>query len=106
MDKEACTGCGSLLKIAKEEYLFDHNLSKIGWLPIVKRYLKDPLFRANVYINWLQQPGKTKGKKRIRRRLETQYGFIISLNSKVGKHFRVYSTEGNVIGEGVEIGDR
>lgn len=96
---------GGVLHYAKFEYLFDKKIDNAKTIIILTRLMKDPVFRANVYINWLQQPGKKILKKIIRSKLYTKYHFIIGESCVIGQHFRSTSTEGTVIGEGVKIGD-
>lgn len=106
MKKKEQTNQGGLLKYAKEEYLFLHKKQRIIWWWIIKEFLINDCFRCNVLINWLQQPGKMVRKKIVKNHLETKYRVVISLNSKIGQHFRVISGEDIVIGEGVQIGER
>ena len=96
---------GGILQCAIFEYKHDKNQNRICLSEFLKLLFKDPLFRVNTYINWLQNPRKTLTKKYIRNLLFSRYHMIIGESCKIGKHFRTLSPEGSVFGEGVIIGD-
>ena len=96
---------GGVLRYAKYEYLFDNKLDNVRIVDVIQRFANDPLFRANTYINWLQQPKKAMAKKHVRNLLFTKYHMVIGDTCKIGYHFRTLNPEGDVIGEGVTIGD-
>jgi serine O-acetyltransferase len=97
---------GGVLKYAQNEFEYQFNQTNVRWATVLKHFLTNDLFRANVYVNWLQQPGKRFRKRIIKNRLETKYRCVVSANAKIGNHFQALSAEGIVIGDGVVIGDR
>lgn len=93
----------SLIACIDSEYKANTGRPVSNKIKILKMFLEEPGFRANVYINRLQ---KLKGKKKekLRKKIYKKYGVVIDASS-IGIHFRADHVVGIVIGSGAVIGD-
>lgn len=94
-----------LFSCMDSEYCFITGREKSNKIKVLKMFIDEPIFRANVYVAQMQATTSKSKKKRLRNKLESKYGMVVDQNSKIGIHFRADHAVGIVIGPGSVIGD-